>query len=214
MAGPGLTCVRAGTLSVALIAGAVAHAAPARTSRYTKFDLDPPACRANHGPSEGFTCKGEGGWTVLIGFPAFGASVTVAGPGQSVSRKVQARDGRSLVVDGMSSAKSPVEWRGTMGAGRFVPNAAIMRVQVLSAEQRQEAIENGGDLANARRAQVLIVYRLAPAGVACEIAYVDAGANANPNELARAAADSDTTCPVDRVMVPGRSSPILNSAIR
>lgn len=204
----------AATFTVALVASSFAHAAPQPTSRYTNFDLKPPTCRENRGPAEGSTCKGEGGWTVLVGFPAFGASVAVAGPGRGESRELSARDGRSLVVDGLSPSQSPIEWRGTMRAGRFEPNAAILRVQVLDAAQRQDAIESGRAPANARRAQVLIVYRLGPAGVACQVAYVDAGANPNANELARAAADSGTTCPVDRVAVPGRTSPIFDSAIR
>jgi hypothetical protein len=83
----------------------------------------------------------------------------------------------------------------------------------MDATQRQEMIESGHPPARPVRSQVLLVYRLGRNG-ACQIAYVDAGANPNANDLARAAADAPTTCPVDRVTIPGRSSPILDGNIR
>jgi hypothetical protein len=206
--------LRAGGLVAGVMASGLAHAAVAPTSRYTKVDLKPPACRRDPGPAEGFSCIGLGGWGVSIGFPAIGASIAIARSGRLGSRDLDARDGRSLVVEGLSASTSIIEWRGAVRGGRFEPTAAILRVSVLDASQRQEMIESGGPpLARPRRSQVLIVYRLGPKG-ACHIAYVDAGMNPNANDLAREAADAPTACPVDRVAVPGRSSPILDGNIR
>jgi hypothetical protein len=106
-----------------------------------------------------------------------------------------------------------MEWRGAVRGGRFEPTAAILRVSVRDATQREEMIQSGQPLSRPRFSQVLIVYRLGRDG-ACQIAYVDAVANPNANDLARAAADAPTACPVDTVAIPGRSSPILDGNIR
>lgn len=197
-----------------LLGASSAFAEPAPTSRYTKFDLKPPVCRSDPGPAEGFSCAGLDGWRALVGFPAVGASVTLVRTdrGGDVPELLPG-DGQSLTIDGLSSSNSPVEWRGGTRGGRFVPRAAILRVTVLDPQQRQETIESGRAPARPKRGQVLLVYRLTLKG-ACRIAYVDAGANADANDLAREAADVPGDCPVRQVAVHGKSSPILEGNIR
>lgn len=63
--------------------------------------------------------------------------------------------------------------------------------------------------------QMLAVTRLPP-GAVCHIAYVDVKANANPNELAREAADTlarDFRCGTDRVKVIGTSGRAVELAL-
>lgn len=195
------------------VAATGAAAEPAPISRYTAFDLDKPGCRMDPGPAEGATCAGTGGWAVTVGFPAIGASVAIVRPGRPRPSQ-EARDGKLVAFDGMSPSGSRVEWRGVERAGRFEPFAAIVRMSVLDAAQRQETIETGHAPAKPLRTQILVVFRLGAEG-SCQVAYVDAQANAN--ELARGAADGTArtaTCPVDHVAVVGRSSPVLDGYLR
>jgi hypothetical protein len=68
-----------------------------------------------------------------------------------------------------------VEWRLAMIGGALKPIATILRFFT----QREEGEDE---------AQVLVVTRLEP-GATCHVAYIDATANSNANELAREAAD-------------------------
>lgn len=197
-------------LAACLSAAQPARTEPAAASRYTKVGFGQPGCRSAQPPVEGLTCAGLDGWRVLVGYPAIGASVEINRPGRP---EMNPTDGRSLAIEGLNAAVASVEWRGGIRGGRFAPRAAILRVVVLDPGQREEMIETGQPPAQPRRAQVLLVHRLTPEG-ACRIAYVDAGANPDANDLARSAADAPGGCPAARVGVQGRSSPILDANVR
>jgi len=69
-----------------------------------------------------------------------------------------------------------IEWRVSNAEGHWKPFATILRFFTKGEEGKPEG-------------QVLVVTRIAP-GATCHIAYVDALANADANELARQAADT------------------------
>jgi hypothetical protein len=80
------------------------------------------------------------------------------------------------------SAGKTVEWRGIKGKKGFEPYAAIVRLAMKDHENGKPGPVADGE--------VLAVMRVDPREAeACAIAYVDAKANANPNLLARDAAD-------------------------
>lgn len=85
-----------------------------------------------------------------------------------------------------------LEWRLSNAMGRWFPVATIVRYHTA----HPETGENFG--------QVLVVSQIAQ-GNSCHIAYVDALANDNANELAREAADraGDFNCMTDEVEIIG-----------
>jgi hypothetical protein len=181
-------------------------------TRYTRFALAPPQCTQAAGQAEGFSCRGLAGWTLDIGFPAFGASLAFV-RGKKRMPVLMPLDGRTVPVDGLASQTTTVEWRGVMRKGAFEPHAAIVRVLVLGAAERQAMIESGTPAQGVKRSQVLLVTRLGQEG-SCVVAYVDAQANPNPNDLAREAADAvaaGPACPVAKVEIRGAPSPALMS---
>ena len=85
-----------------------------------------------------------------------------------------------------------LEWRLSNALGRWFPIATIVRYHTAHPE-------TGEDFG-----QVLVVSQIAE-GNSCHIAYVDALANENANELARQAADKagDFDCATDEVEIIG-----------
>jgi hypothetical protein len=85
-----------------------------------------------------------------------------------------------------------LEWRLSNALGRWFPVATIVRYHTA----HPDTGENYG--------QVLVVSQIAE-GNSCHIAYVDARANDNANELARQAADNagDFDCLTDEVEIIG-----------
>lgn len=88
-----------------------------------------------------------------------------------------------------------LEWRLSNASGRWLPIATIVRYHTADPET---GVDKG---------QVLVVTQLVE-GNTCHIAYVDARANANANELARQAADQagDFDCATDEVETIGEFS--------
>ena len=86
-----------------------------------------------------------------------------------------------------------LEWRLSNASGRWQSVATIVRYHLADAETG----ENSG--------QVLVVTQLVE-GNSCHIAYVDARANKDANDLARAAADAagDFDCNSDEIAMPGK----------
>jgi hypothetical protein len=86
-----------------------------------------------------------------------------------------------------------LEWRLSNAMGRWFPVATIVRYHTAHPE-------TGEDFG-----QVLVVSQIAE-GNSCHIAYVDARANANANELAQQAADKagDFDCANDEVEIIGK----------
>lgn len=85
-----------------------------------------------------------------------------------------------------------LEWRLSNASGQWLPVATIVRYFTAD-------VETGED-----KGQVLVVSKVAP-GDSCHIAYVDALANADANQLARDAADqaADFDCATDEPEVIG-----------
>ena len=85
-----------------------------------------------------------------------------------------------------------LEWRLSNASGRWLPVATIVRYHIADPQTG----ENAG--------QVLVVSQIAE-GNSCHIAYVDALANENANELARQAADKagSFSCAKDMVEILG-----------
>lgn len=184
------------------------------TSRYTNIDLETPQCRQGLGPAEGISCTGLAGWTVNIGFPAIGATLNFT-HGRQRSLAGASGDGRLVAIDGLPGKATKVEWRGVVTNGVFEPYAVIIRVLVLDAAQRQVMIEDGSAAPGTKRSQILILTKLA-GETSCVVAYVDAQANPNPNDLARKAADgfpASGSCPIAHVEIIGAPSPVLKSYI-
>lgn len=86
-----------------------------------------------------------------------------------------------------------LEWRLSNESGRWLPVATIVRYHTAD-------IDTGED-----SGQVLVVTQLVE-GNSCHIAYVDARANKDANELARAAADAagNFDCGSDAIAMPGK----------
>jgi hypothetical protein len=86
-----------------------------------------------------------------------------------------------------------LEWRLSNDLGRWMPIATIVRYHTADPETGED------------KGQVLVVTQLLE-GNTCHIAYVDALANADANELAREAADKagDFDCATDEVEVIGK----------
>ncbi len=184
-------------------------------SRYSTAGQKLPQCALAKPPVEGMSCTGLAGWTLNIGYPAFGATINFS-QGKALSVHHSPRDGKQVDVDDLAGKTTTIEWRGMMRGATFEPHAAIIRVLVQDAAQRQGMIEQGARLPAAKHAQILIVTRLGGEG-SCQIAYVDAQANAKPNEMARRAADAlgrSTTCPVSSVEIVGAKTPILASYMK
>lgn len=85
-----------------------------------------------------------------------------------------------------------LEWRLSNASGRWLPVATIVRYHIADSDTGKDS------------GQVLVVTQLQE-GNSCHIAYVDARANKDANELARAAADAagDFDCASDEIARPG-----------
>ncbi|UYN98705.1 MAG: hypothetical protein KIT02_12240 [Devosia sp.] len=85
-----------------------------------------------------------------------------------------------------------LEWRLSNASGRWLPIATIVRYYTADPETGED------------KGQVLVVSQIAD-GNSCHIAYIDARANRNANELAQQAADKagDFDCLSDEVEIVG-----------
>lgn len=101
------------------------------------------------------------------------------------------------------SAGFVVEWRGQGRGKAFEPYAAIVRMK----EQRGDQPAVG--------AEVLAVIRVAP-NMACAMGAVDARANREANELARALADAKPrfVCGQDAPVIGGTETPAARKMLR
>jgi hypothetical protein len=149
----------------------LSSAASAQTviSTYTDVDLD--TCTVVSADDFGATwaCPGYKGIPVMIGegdlrfFVSYGLTSTTERAAEQT-------------LPPFNHLGPRIEWRiGNVG-GQITPFATILRFFVA----RPDGEEGEG--------QVLVVTRLGP-GATCHVAYIDASANPNANELARKAAD-------------------------
>jgi hypothetical protein len=166
----------------------------------------PKGCRMIGKPSEldGSTtrlCPGKSGLIVLIAEDDLRETVSVGRSGAAAASEPAAQ----VWFHPFNSSSHTVEWRSADGK----PFAII---------QRWYLADNGDPDKSGRPTDkpMLAVTRLPP-GEVCHVAYVDAQANPNANELARKAADElarDFKCGKDEVKVIGDSGVAVGLAKR
>ena len=148
-----------------------AFAQEAVTYTYTSFDAD-KTCKHTRGKAEEdygtWRCAGHAGIDVVLSAGDQRMNVSF---GANASREVAAKETLPSFNDIYTGT---VEWR--IAGGK--PFATILRWNVMLPNDERKAT-----------GRVLVVTRLNPGGV-CHVGYVDARANPNPNELARALADT------------------------
>jgi hypothetical protein len=147
------------------------------------------------------TCPGKAGLVVLIREDDLRETVSVGR-----NRATAASEPAAGVWFGpFNSTEHTVEWRTIDGK----PFAIIQRWHIADIGDQDN---NGRPIAK----PMLVVTRLPP-GQVCHVAYVDAQANPNPNELARKAADElarDFKCGKDEVNVIGETGKAVSLAKR
>jgi hypothetical protein len=174
------------------------------SSSYTS--TAPKDCRMIGKPSEldGSTtrfCPGKSGLGVLISEDDLRETVSVGR-----NRIAAAKEPAAQVWFGpFNSTTNTVEWRVVDGK----PFAII---------QRWHIADNGDEDKNGRpTAKPMLAVTRLPPGEVCHVAYIDAQANPNPNELARKAADElarNFKCGKDEVQVIGETGTAVRLAKR
>lgn len=164
-----------------------AGGAEAAESTYTPIDL--AACAAT--PPDPDDPLASGVWT-CPGYRDMSVWVAEGDLRFFVSYGAMAADepAATQTLPNFNHIGQTLEWRLEEGGGRAF--ATILRYFV--------------DRDGEREGQVLVVTRLGEGGSICHVAYVDALANPNPNELARHAADTfapDFRCGEDEVIIVG-----------
>jgi hypothetical protein len=180
--------------------------ANAQTFSSSYSSTAPKGCRMIGKPSEldGSTtrlCPGKSGLMVRIAEDDLRETVSVGRSGAAAARGPAAQ----VWFHPFNSSSHTVEWRSADGK----PFAIIQRWY----------LADNGDPDNSGRPTdkpMLAVTRLPP-GEVCHVAYIDAQANPNANELARKAADErarDFKCGKDEVKVIGDSGVAVGLAKR
>lgn len=179
--------LKLGILGIAaLLPGMGAASAQQLESSYTDVNLD--ACTVIESDDFGsrWACPGYKGIPVMIAegdlrfFVSYGL--------RAMEEKAAAQ-----TLPPFNHLGEKIEWRLSNAEGRWKPFATILRYFTAREEGTEES-------------QVLVVTRVEE-GATCHVAYVDATANANANELARQAADEKAAgfdCENDEPEVVGR----------
>ena len=198
-------CLRLIGLAVVALSGLISPAS-AQTFSSSYTSSAPKDCRTIGKPSHldgGATrvCPGKSGLVVLISEADLRETVSVGR-----NHMVAAKESASEAWFGpFNSTTNTVEWRAVDGK----PFAIIQRWHIAD---NSDEDKNGRPIAK----PMLAVTRLPP-GAVCHVAYVDAQANPNPNELARKAADEfarNFKCGVDEVKVIGETGRAVGMAMR
>jgi hypothetical protein len=147
------------------------------------------------------TCPGKAGLVVVISEDDLRETVSV-GHNRAAAAKEPAA---GTWFGPFNSTEHTVEWRTMNGR----PFAIIQRWHIVD---NADEDNKGRPIAK----PMLAVTRLPP-GQVCHVAYIDAQANPNPNELARKAADElarDFKCGKDEVKVIGEAGKAVSLAKR
>jgi hypothetical protein len=198
----------AGTALAALFSAALSLISPANAQTFSSFytSTAPKHCRMIGKPSEfdGSTtrfCPGKSGLGVLISEDDLRETVSVGRTRAEAAREPAAQ----VWFEPFNSTTNTVEWRAVDGK----PFAIIQRWLIADNSDKDKS---GRPIAK----PMLAVTRLPP-GEVCHVAYIDAQANPNPNELARKAADElarHFKCGNDEVKVIGETGRAVNLAKR
>jgi hypothetical protein len=146
-------------------------------------------------------CPGKAGFVVVVSEDDLRETVSVGRSRAAADEEpaAQARFGP------FNSTTTTVEWRAANGK----PFAIIQRWHIADTSEEDK---DGRPIAK----PMLVVTRLPPGSV-CHVAYIDAQANPNPNELARKAADQfahNFDCGKDGVKVIGEAGRAVEMAVR
>lgn len=166
---------------VSLALAVPAHAA--FNSAYTDISLDQCLVLDADDFGASWACPGYKGYPLMVTEGDLRFSLIYGFGARSA-------DGQTLPPFNRLGAK--LEWRLSNALGRWMPIATIVRYHTADPETGED------------KGQVLVVTQLVE-GNSCHIAYIDALANADANELAREAADTsgDFDCAADEVEIIG-----------
>ncbi|HEY8576480.1 MAG TPA: hypothetical protein VIL88_09110 [Devosia sp.] len=169
-----------------MMLGCATPAMAAFNSAYTDLDLD--LCLVLDADDFGasWACPGYKGYPLMVTEGDLRFSL-IYGFGAKMA------DGQTLPPFNYLGPK--LEWRLSNALGRWMPIATIVRYHTADPETGED------------KGEVLVVTQLVE-GNSCHIAYVDALANKDANELARQAADASGTfdCATDEVEIIGAFS--------
>ena len=146
-------------------------------------------------------CPGKAGLVVVVSEDDLRETVSV-GRNRAAADEEPAAQAR---FGPFNSTATTVEWRAANGK----PFAIIQRWHIADSSEEDKV---GRPIAK----PMLVVTRLPP-GPVCHVAYIDAQANPNPNELARKAADQfahNFDCGKDEVKVIGEAGRAVEMAAR
>ncbi len=163
-----------------------AFAQSGMTSAYTDLDIDQCLVLEADDFGASWACPGYKGFPVKVQEGDLRFSI-----GYGFNPDDNAGGGQTLPP--FNNLGSKLEWRLSNAKGYFFPIATIVRYTTADPVTGED------------KGQVLAVTQIAE-GNSCHIAYVDALANPNANELARAAADKagDFNCATDEPEVIGK----------
>lgn len=172
------------------LAASVAMAVPALaqsgfTSAYTDLNLDECLLLEADDFGASWSCPGYKGYPLLVQEGDLRFALRYGFDADESSTGFQ-------TLPPFNSLGAKLEWRLSNALGRWFPIATIVRYHTAHPE-------TGEDFG-----QVLVVTQIQQ-GNSCHIAYVDARANKDANELARAAADKagNFDCATDEVEIIG-----------
>lgn len=151
------------------------------------------------GDSSTQTCTGKDGLIVLVNEDDLRQTVSVGRNARAAAKE----PATETFFGPFNSAGPTIEWR--MADGK--PFAIIQRWQIADNDDQGKA--------GPTNKPMLIVTRLPP-GPVCHVAYIDAAANPNANELARQVADESArgfACGKDKVKVAGNRGRAVDLAL-
>ena len=168
---------------VSLALAAPAHAA--FNSSYTDLDLDQCLVLDADDFGASWSCPGYKGYPLRVSEGDLRYSL-------DYGFNIAANQNGSQTLPPFNHLGPKLEWRLSNAAGRWLPIATIVRYFTADSETGED------------KGQVLVVTQLVE-GNTCHVAYVDALANKDANELARKAADEsgDFDCALDEPEVIG-----------
>lgn len=181
-------------------------AANAQTFSSSYTSTAPKDCRvksAGNGVDDSTirVCPGKAGLVVVISEDDLRETVSV-GRNRAAADKEPASD---RWFGPFNSTTNTVEWRALDGK----PFAIIQRWHI--------ADNSDPDKEGRPTAKPMLAVTTLPPGIVCHVAYIDAQANPNPNELARKAADElarNFKCGKDEVQVIGETGRAVSLAKR
>lgn len=170
---------------LAVLTAAPALAQSGFTSAYTDLNLDDCLILEADDFGASWACPGYKGYPLMVREGDLRFSLSYGFDADENSAGFQ-------TLPPFNTLGAKLEWRLSNALGRWFPIATIVRYHTAHPETGEDY------------GQVLVVSQIEE-GNSCHIAYVDARANANANELARDAADKagDFDCTEDEVEVIG-----------